>query len=177
MEGSERHSRSLQLSRDVEHVRVRIAEIDPLLLEHLKPVRAQPRGKRGRRLVAERLAEGEVGGGGEGFLQAIDPLLRARGRIVLFDDQDAAGFESLANAIEKRVPFADRDFVEHIDDRHRIERAANGIVVADDHRTLARVGIDDDRMRTAIARQHREHSMSAAEVQQTRAGRDVWHHA
>jgi hypothetical protein len=38
---------------------------------------------------------------------------------------------------------------------------------------LSRIGVDDDRMRAAIARQHRENSMPAPEVEEMRAGGDV----
>src|SRR5437899_323901 len=111
---------------------MRIAAVDALRFDYNEPMRSQAFYELRRRLVAETFAEGEVEGGGEPLLQAIDRMLDARGRIVLFNDENSAGPQALSHAVEQQVPIRDSHFVENVDDRHCIEIAADAVVVTDD---------------------------------------------
>ena len=77
---------------DVQHVRMDIPRIDALGDDRFEAMAAQASDEIGGDLVAEGLAEGEVEGGGEALLQAVPRVFHAGGRIVLLDQQCAAGF-------------------------------------------------------------------------------------
>src|ERR1051326_6656254 len=118
--------------RDVQHVRVGIAEIDPLRLDCAEPRLLQSSGERCRRLVAERLAERQPELRGERLLRAVPGVLDARGWVVLLHEERAARAPALLRAGQQRVPLLDRNLVEDVVDGDDVERAADRLVEADD---------------------------------------------
>src|SRR5438128_6752496 len=111
---------------------MRIAAVDALRFDYSEAMRLQALYELRRRLVTETFAEGEVEGGGEALLQAIDRMLDARGGIVLFNDENSAGPEALSYPVEQCVPIRDSHLVEDVDDCHGVEGSANAVVIADD---------------------------------------------
>ena len=82
---------------------------------------------------------------------------------------------------EQRVPLIERDFVEDVDDRDRVEGAGDDVVEADDEvdavdaAHFARIRFDgDDAPRL---RQHREQPVTGADVEQRCARRQRAQHA
>src|ERR1700674_2023941 len=146
-------------------MRVQIAAVDALRRHLAKTVALQASAEIRRRLIAERSAECQAESRRGTLLQSIPSMLDARRRIVLLDEKYAARCQSRDDTREQRVPFADGNLVEDVDDRDRVERSADAVVVADDRLDTAdtanfsRVRIDAGRSRP-IARQHRQHSMS-----------------
>src|SRR6059036_3182787 len=160
-----------------------IAGIDAGGFQRREAVRLQAGGELRRRFVAERFAEGEVEGRSRFFLKAVNGMLYARRRIVLLHDQNASRFEPLPDALEKRVPFIDRQFVQDVDERHNVEQTTNAIVITDDAQNaimfahLARIGIDGDWMRTALPHEDGEDGVPRTDIQQLRSRRYLLHNA
>src|ERR1043165_3834464 len=80
------------------HVRVRVAEIDAPRRLGVEAVAAEALREGARRLVAERLAEGEAERGGEPLLQAVPGILHARRGVLLLDDQQPSGADARGGA-------------------------------------------------------------------------------
>ena len=85
-------------------MRMRISEIDALAAHIAEAEALQARFECGGRFVTERLAEGEVEGGGDPLLDCIPGVFQARGRVLFLDDEKAVVGEARAAACEERVP-------------------------------------------------------------------------
>src|SRR4051794_27810965 len=110
---------------------MRVSEIDALRLRAGEAEASQARGEIGRRFVRERFAEGEAERGRAAFLDRVPRVFDARGWVLLFDDESAAGTQPRTAAQQERVPFVDWDFVEDVDDRDRVEGTGDDVVESD----------------------------------------------
>jgi hypothetical protein len=159
---------------------MRVSEVDPFR-SHIGEAEAfEALLENRRRLVAERLAERESERGGGAFLNRVPAVLESRGRVLFFDDEDSVRGQAIAAAREQRVPLIERDLVEDVNDRDRIERSADCIIESDHELDagncpyLSRIRFDCNN--TPPTSQRGEEAVAGADIEEGRIRRQHVQH-